>query len=106
MADIRIRVPVQAARGEVVEIKTLAMAPALDDPSREFGLDGLPTPHYTRFIATFAGQPVIDIDLQPGVSRNVMLSFLVRVEAAGILTLRWTRRDGGTEVREAAIAIG
>lgn len=105
MADIRIRVPDKAARGEVVEVKTLAMAPPLDDPAREFGADGLPIPHYTRFAAAFAGKPVIEVDLQPGVSRNVMLSFFVRVEQGGTLTLRWTRRDGGAEVREAAIAL-
>lgn len=106
MADIRIRVPAKAARGEVVEVKTLALAPALDDPAHEFGPDGLPIPHYVRFAATFAGQPVIDVDLQPGASRNVMLSFFVRVETAGTLVLRWTRRDGGVETREVAIAIG
>jgi sulfur-oxidizing protein SoxZ len=106
MADIRIRVPDKAAAGEVVEVKTLAQAPALADPAREFGPDGLPIPHYTRFAATFAGKPVIEVDLQPGVSRDVMLTFFVRVEQSGTLTLRWTRRDGGVETREAVISIG
>lgn len=106
MGDIRIRVPERAKPGEVVEIKTLALAPALDDPAREFGADGLPIPHFVGFSASYLGQPVIEVDLQPGVSRDVMLGFFLRVERAGTLVLRWRLRDGTAEERSAAITLG
>ncbi len=102
MADIKIRLSDPVRLGEFVEVKTLALAPALADPEAGFDAAGVPIPHYVGFEAAFAGRPLLRIDLEPGVSRDPMISFAFRLDRAGELLLRWTVRDGSAEERRLA----
>jgi len=104
MAEIKIRLPDPIRRGDVVEVMTLALAPPLPNADAEFDADGIPIPHYVGFDAELDGRPLMRARFGPGISRNVMFSFSIKVERAGALTLRWTLRDGGFETRQVAIA--
>ncbi len=103
--DIKLRIPDRATAGEVVEIRTLALAPPLDDPADDFGPDGLPRLVVREFHASFEGTRFFHCDVQPGLSRDLALSFSLRVPRAGTVTLTWVTADGQTITRTHAIAV-
>jgi hypothetical protein len=102
-ADIKIRIPDAIRPGESFVVKTLALAPPLDDPAAGFDAAGLPVPHFVAFDARLDGRLAWHADLGPGVSRDVALSFSLVADQRATVTLRWTLRDGGTEERSLTI---
>jgi len=97
--EIKARVPATVKAGEPFEVKTLALAPPLADPAAEFDAAGLPVPHFVGFEALLEDRLAWRIDLGPGVSRNINLSFFLTADHPGTLRLRWHLRDGATEER-------
>lgn len=105
MAEIKIRLPDIVRRGDVVEVKTLALAPALSSPDAEFDASGLPIPHYVGMRASFDGTPLLHAEFGPGVSRNVMFAFGFKIDRSGVLELVWTVRDGSEERRQVPLVL-
>ena len=91
MADIRIRLPSTIHSGESVEVTTLALAPPLAEGESEFDAAGLPIPYYVAFEAEFDGHPLFSSFFGP--------------DRSGLLTLRWRRREGGSESREVPVVV-
>lgn len=91
---VRIRVPKQAKRGEVVEIRTLLEHDNESGWRRNDEGKVYPRNILTSFVCTYAGAEVIRGDLRRGVSRNPYFSFWLRAEATGELVFRWEDESG------------
>jgi len=86
----RIKLPESAAKGDVIEIKTL-ISHVMETGQRK-GSDGQIVPRnvITRFTAKFAGEPVFTADLSSGISANPFISFFMKVPGPGEFEFSWT----------------
>jgi len=105
MAEIKIRIPDTIRVGDIVEVMTLALAPALPNADAEFDANGIPIPHYSGIEVDYAASPLLRASFGPGISRNVMFSFSFKADRPGPLVLRWLLQSGGFETRQLPIAL-
>jgi len=101
----RIRVPKQAKRGEVVEIRTLLEHDNESGWRRNDEGKIYPRNILTSFVCTYGGVEVIRGDLRRGVSRNPYFSFWLRAEATGELVFRWEDESGKVFVEKAKLEV-
>ena len=103
----RVKVPKKAAAGEVVTIKTLISHP-MESGQRKDSKTGelIPRQIINKFVATFNGEEVISVDLDPAVSANPYFEFELKVPEAGELHFFWTDDDGSVYEESKKIAIG
>ncbi|MBM3643660.1 MAG: thiosulfate oxidation carrier complex protein SoxZ [Alphaproteobacteria bacterium] len=102
----RIRVPAKAARGEVIEVKTLITHPMESGQRRDADGKLVPRKIVAGFAATYNGKPVIDLTMEPAISANPYLAFYLKVDEPGTLKLTWTDDDKKSWSTEAKIEIG
>ncbi|MRG73833.1 thiosulfate oxidation carrier complex protein SoxZ [Alphaproteobacteria bacterium HT1-32] len=101
----RAKVPEIARQGEVIEIKTL-ITHRMESGQRPDGTGGkIPRHIINRFTATFNGQPVIDVTLEPATSANPYLSFYMRAEMSGEFLFTWFDDDGSIYTTTAAMTV-
>jgi len=91
----RIRVPEQANKGDIVEIRTM-----VEHPNESgFRLDnmGRPIPRHivTSFNCTYNGREVFSAILHPAVSTNPYMTFHLRAVESGDLVFTWKDDQGG-----------
>jgi sulfur-oxidizing protein SoxZ len=101
----RLRVPKEAKKGEVIEIKTLATHP-METGFRK-GPDGktIPRKILNSFSCTFNGKTIIDCTLEPAIAANPYLEFTAKVEESGTFKFTWTDDDGTVTTAEQAITV-
>ena len=108
MAKVKPRVkgPRKVKAGEVVTVQTLISHPMESGhrTDRKTG-DVVPRKIINRFEATFNGEIVILIDMDPAVSANPYFKFDMVVPEAGTLALTWTDDDGTIYTKERKIAL-
>jgi sulfur-oxidizing protein SoxZ len=105
MAKALIRVPAEARKGEVIEIKTLISHP-METGQRRDNM-GRPIPRHIihRFVCTYNEEEVFRADLFPAVAANPFLTFFTVATDSGELVFRWTDDDGTTQTETARIAV-
>jgi len=107
MTDVkpRIKVPKTAKKGEVVEIKTL-VSHVMETGQRK-DAEGKPIPRkiINRFTCEYNGKPVCELILHPAISANPYISFFVKVEESGTLTMAWYDDDGSVYKAESKIDV-
>lgn len=107
MADAkpRVRVPSKAAKGEIVEIKTLISH--IMETGRRKGKDGklIPRKIINKFEATFNGKPVFTADIHPAISANPYLAFFAKVDESGEFAFKWTDDDESVYEKTAKITV-
>ena len=101
----RIRVPKQAKRGEVVEIRTLLEHDNESGWRRNDEGKVYPRNILTSFVCTYGGVEVINADLRRGVSRNPYFSFWLRAHETGELVFRWEDESGKVFVEKAKLDV-
>src|SRR5262245_42238952 len=101
----RIKVPKTAAKGEVIEIKTL-IAHVMESGQRA-DEKGNPIPRriINKFSCEFEGKPVFSCDLEPAVATNPYLQFTAKVEASGTFRFAWIDDDGTAITAEESIVV-
>ena len=101
MARAIIRMPAQAKRGEIIEIRTLA-SHTMETGFRHSDT-GKPIPRdiITRFVCTYNGVEIFSADLYPAISANPYLTFSTVAVESGQLEFKWTG-DNGFSVAESA----
>jgi sulfur-oxidizing protein SoxZ len=99
----RIKLPREARKGEIIQIKTL-LAHVMENGQRR-DKDGATIPRkiINRFTCVFNGQPVFGCDLETAVAANPYLQFAMKVEESGILKFTWTDDDGTVTTAEEKI---
>ena len=101
----RIRVPKQAKKGEIVEIRTLLEHDNESGWRRNDEGKIYPRNILTRFVCTYGGVEVINGDLRRGVSRNPYFSFWLRALETGELVFRWEDESGKVFVEKAKLEV-
>lgn len=101
----RIRLPNEAKKGEIIQIKTLV--PHLMESGQRRDKDGklIPRMIVNKFVCTFNGKPVFSCDLESAVATNPYLQFSARVEESGTFRFSWADDDGTTFTAEEAIKV-
>ena len=105
MAKVLIRVPAEAKRGEVIEIKILISHPMESGQRRDDMGRIIPRDIINRFVCTYNGEEVFRADLFPAIAANPFLSFFTVATASGELVFRWTDDRGTTESQTASISV-
>jgi len=90
----RIRVPGNAKKGEIVEIKTLVSHPMESGQRKNSQGQTIPRKIINRMTVTYNGKPVFDAKLEPAISANPYVSFFVKATETGTLDFAWTDDDG------------
>jgi sulfur-oxidizing protein SoxZ len=89
MARTLLRIPATAARGEVVEIRTLIQHPM--ETGYRPGADGTVQPRdiIRRFTCHYNNRLVFEAALHPAIAANPFLSFTITAVESGILAFSW-----------------
>lgn len=101
----RIRVPRQAKKGEVIEIKTLLAHPMETGYRRDVHGQLVARHIIHTFICTYNGEEVFRADWHPAVAANPYLAFYTVATASGRLRFEWIDDDGSVYSAEAEITV-
>ena len=101
----RIKLPKEAKKGEVIEIKTL-IAHVMETGLRK-DQEGkiIPRKIINKFTAEFNGKPVFSVDIEPAVAANPYMQFTAKVEESGKFRFTWTDDDGTVTTAEQDIVV-
>ena len=90
----RVRVPANAKKDEIIEIKTL-ISHEMESGQRK-GSDGqvIPRKIINTFTAEFNGKKVFEATWHPAISANPYQSFFYKATESGEFTFSW-KEDGG-----------
>jgi sulfur-oxidizing protein SoxZ len=101
MPQARISVPKTAAKGDVIEIKTLIQHPMETGFRRDLEGEIIPIHIIDRFVCTYNGEEVFRADLHPSIAANPYLSFHTVATESGRLEFTW-HDDDDSVYRESA----
>lgn len=90
----RLRVPASAARGEVIEIKTLISHPMESGLRRDQDGQTVPRLIVHSMVASYNGGEVFRAQWGPGIAANPYQAFMLRVDQPGELAIVWTDEAG------------
>ena len=102
---IRISVPSTAAKGEIIELKTLIKHPMDNGFMFSRGGERIPRHIIHRFEAMFNGEKVFQADWHEAVSSNPFLSFYALAEESGKFEFYWYDDDGTVYTDSAKIQV-
>lgn len=91
---VRIALPEQVTAGTIVTAKALISHPMETGYRRDAMGKAIPRNILTRFRCRYDEEPIIDIELNPGIAANPFLSFRFRAERSGTIHFEWTDQDG------------
>jgi sulfur-oxidizing protein SoxZ len=101
----RIRLPKQAKRGEIIQIRTLVSHVMESGFRKDNSGNPIPRKIINRFTCTFNGKPVFACDLEPAVAANPYLQFSVKVSESGTFKFVWTDDEGKIFAAEEKITV-
>jgi sulfur-oxidizing protein SoxZ len=105
LAPVRVSMPAQAKKGDIIEIKALirhVMETGYRSDAR-----GQPIPRdiIKFFVVTYAGEEVFQMELNPGVSANPYVIFSTVATESGELVFTWTDQNGVSTVERKQITV-
>src|SRR5262245_40850805 len=101
----RIRLPKQAGRGEIIQIKTLISHSMENGLRRDKDGAVIPRNIINTFTCKFNGKPVFSCDLDTAVAANPYLQFVAKVEESGTFSFTWRDDDGHTITAEESVSV-
>lgn len=102
----RVKVPKKAAAGEAVTIKTLISHPMESGQRKDKQGNPIPRQIINKFTASFNGQEVVTVDLEPAVSSNPYFEFQAVVPESGEFHFQWFDDDGSVYEKKSKISVG
>lgn len=107
MADItsRIKVPPEAKRGDVIEIRCMAMHPM--ENGYNFDSQGtiLPIHLINTFVCRYNGDEIFRASLGTGISANPYLTFYTVATESGTIEFAWHDDDGSVTTARVQINV-
>ena len=94
MPTIRLSVPSEARKGEVIEIKAMIQHAMETGYRRGQKGEVIERDIIKFFECSFDGKPVFSSEFFPGIAANPFLTFYYRAEKSGELTFQWTDQTG------------
>ena len=101
----RIKLPTDAKKGEVIEIKTLIAHPMETGLRKDQDGKVIPRKIINKFTCEFNGKPVFSVDLEPAIAANPYMQFTARFEESGTFKFTWVDDDGTVTTAEQQIAV-
>jgi sulfur-oxidizing protein SoxZ len=103
IGEARIRVPDRVIRGELIVVNAIISHPMDTGFFRD--ADGKPIPAYfiKDVVVTYGDQEVARFMWTSGISRDPVVSFTLRADQEGPLTMTWTDNKGGVFKQSADI---
>jgi len=105
MARVVVKVPAQAKRGEVIEIRTLAAHPMETGFRRTQLGEAIARDIVRELVCTYNGVEIFRAELHPAIAANPLLSFTTVATESGTLEFRWSGDNGYTATHSAAIHV-
>jgi sulfur-oxidizing protein SoxZ len=105
MPQVLIRVPAEAKKGEVFEIKTLISHPMEPGLRRDSMGRVIPRDIINQFVCAYNGVEVFRADLFPAIAANPFLAFFTTATESGELVFRWTDDHGAAQTETAKITV-
>jgi sulfur-oxidizing protein SoxZ len=106
MADKpRLRVPSEAKKGEVIQIKSLVAHPMETGFRKDESGKLIPREIINTFVCTFNGREVFRADLEPAIAANPYFEFTVKVEESGTFVFAWKDDNGAVTTAEQSITV-
>ena len=105
MAKALIRMPTEAKRGEVLEVKTLISHPMETGYRRDSMGQAIPRHIINRFVCTYNGQEVFRAELFPAIAANPFLSFFTVATETGEVLFQWTDDQGNIQTESVRITV-
>lgn len=102
---VRIKLPSEAKKGEVIEIKTLISHVMETGFRKDPAGKTIPREIINKFTCAFNGRPVFSVDLEPAISPNPYLKFFARVEESGTFRFTWVDDDGTVTTADQTITV-
>ncbi|MFD1341883.1 thiosulfate oxidation carrier complex protein SoxZ [Litorisediminicola beolgyonensis] len=102
----RVKVPSKASAGESVTIKTLISHPMESGQRKDKDGNVIPEHIIDRFTATFNGETIIDVAMEPAISTNPYFEFQAKVPESGTFTFTWHDQDGDVYEETGEITVG
>ncbi len=101
----RLKLPKEAKKGDVIEIKTL-LAHTMESGQRK-DKDGktIPRKIINKFTCEFNGKPVFSTTLEPAIAANPYMQFYAKVTESGTFKFTWTDDDGSVTTAEEKITV-
>jgi sulfur-oxidizing protein SoxZ len=105
MARTLITMPKTAAKGEIIEVRTLIAHPM--ETGYRHGDDGRPLPRnlIRRFTCRFEGETVFSAELFPAVAANPLISFFTVATQSGTMTFSWEGDNGFAQSESVALTV-
>ena len=101
----RLKVPKEAKKGEIIEIKTLLSHPMETGLRKDQAGNVIPRKILNKFTCEFNGKPVFSCALEPAISANPYIQFDARIDEEGTFKFAWTDDDGSVVTAEEKIAL-
>lgn len=102
----RVRVPKSASAGDDIVIKTLISHPMESGQRKDKDGNAIPRSIINRFTATFNGESVVDVAMEPAISTNPYFEFVATVPEAGTFEFTWYDDDGSVYTESKDITVG
>jgi len=96
VGDARIKVPDHIAKGDAIIVNSIISHPM--DTGFFRTADGQPIPAWfiKDVVVTYAGQEIARFEWTSGISRDPVVSFLLKADKEGPLTMVWTDNKGSS----------
>lgn len=101
----RVKLPKDVRAGDVITIKTLITHRMESGQRIDHGGNPIPRSIINRFLCTFEGETVVDLDIGPGISTNPFFEFQAIVPGPGVFTFTWYDDDGAIYTDSRTISV-
>jgi sulfur-oxidizing protein SoxZ len=94
IGEARIRVPDRIRRGDLITVNSIISHPMDTGFFRDAEGDPIPAYFITQVVVTYAGSEVARFEWTSGISRDPVVSFTLKADQEGPLTMIWTDNKG------------
>src|ERR1700722_1381063 len=101
MPNSRIKVPDQAKKASIVEVRAMIMHPMENGFNVDSQGTTIPVHIITDFVCSYDGGEVFRVRLEPGISANPYFSFYLTATTTGPVDFLWRDQDGTTTTASA-----
>ncbi len=104
-AKTRIKLPEDAAVGDVIEVRALINHVMETGNRKDANGQTVPRNIIKSLRVTFAGVPVFTAEFGPGISSNPFVAFHMRVPGPGEFIFTWTEDTGATYIERTPLLL-
>ena len=105
-AKPRVKLPKKAAKGEIIQIKTL-ISHKMESGQRVDRKTGekIPRQIINKFTCSFNGKELFSADWHGAISANPYMSFYTKATESGTFEFTWTDDDGSVYTKTAKLTV-